>query len=115
MKLLLFGILLLLFSIPLMLFTILSYFNCGFVEGKMCCYVDHSICCVGQNYMGCITMYSSNMEELCKDYCFELRSRVTAGFNPLYLNSLQYCRNNCTHISPCPVTLPNGTTFENVC
>jgi hypothetical protein len=115
LKLFLFGILMILFSIPMILFVALSYFNCGFLNGRFCCMVSENICCISPEYMGCIQSYNSNMEKRCEDYCFELRSKVTAGININTLISLQYCQNNCSSYYLCPVMLINGTYIERIC
>ena len=115
LKLLMFAVLLILFSVPALLFFSLSYFSCGFVNDRLCCSVDGTICCISATYSGCIQSYDSNMVERCKNYCFELQSRIGAGMDVLTLPSLSYCQNNCSAYYPCVVLLQNGTIVQSIC
>ncbi len=111
----LFGILLLLFSIPLVLFISLTYFNCGFVNERLCCSFDYNLCCMSSEYTGCINTYNSDLENKCRNDCFEMRQIFLAGFNINYLITLDYCKNNCSAYFPCEVMLVNGTEIEQIC
>ena len=110
-----FGIALFLVSIPFLLFTILSIFNCGFMNNKLCCSTESQICCIGLNGGGCVHLYSTNKQKMCNQYCFEAQNKVLAGMtDKMLLNHLNYCLNNCTEF-PCIISYPNGTKFVLNC
>ncbi len=114
-KIFFFGILILLFSFPLLLFAGLSYFQCGFINDRLCCMVDDSICCYGLEYSGCIPSFDKSKTDACKNYCYEIQSKVVAGFDTSKLFTLNYCEENCTDYYNCTVFFPNGTEIKNFC